>query len=113
MLLSVDSKEAQGYTSKYALRPLVQQVNLGVGRTFGDALTLGLNLKRAKRTGEDAYERLDVRGGVKLGSTWIYLDATNLLNTEYPDIIGAMAPGRALYLGVEVGSGRGGLLPQS
>lgn len=108
MLLSVDSKEAQGYNSKYALRPLVQQVNLGVGRTLGDAVTVGLNLKRAKRTGEDAYQRLDVRGGVRLGPTWIYLDATNLLDTEYPDITGAMAPGRALYLGVEVGSGRSG-----
>jgi len=108
MLLSVDSKEAQGYSSKYALRPLVEQINVGVGRTFGGVATLGLNLKRARRAGEDPFNRLDMRGGVKLGSTWIYLDATNLMDTEYPDITGAMAPGRALFLGLEVGPGRGG-----
>jgi len=108
MLLSVDSEESAGYDSKYALRPLEEQVTLGVGRTFGDVLTLGLHIKRAKRAEEDAYNRLDMRGGFKLGSTWIYLDGTNLLDTEYPDVTGAMAPGRALILGVEVGPGRGG-----
>ncbi|MCJ7627719.1 MAG: TonB-dependent receptor [Longimicrobiales bacterium] len=108
MLLSVDSEEAQGFISKYALRPLEEQVNLGLGKTFGGAVTLGLNLKRAKRRGEDAYGRLDVRGGFKLGPTWIYLDATNLLDADYPDITGASAPGRALILGLETGPGRGG-----
>jgi outer membrane cobalamin receptor len=99
MLLSVDSKEIDGYRSKYALRPLEEQVNLAVGRTFGDAVTLSLNLKRGKRAAEDAYHRLDLRGGVKLGSTWLYLDANNLLNERYPDVTGALAPGRAVYLG--------------
>ena len=105
MLLSVDSKEAQGYESKYALRPLEEQVKVGVGRTFGGSVTLGLNLKRARRRGEDSYHRLDARGGLKLGSTWLYLDATNLLDAEYPDITGASAPGRALNLGLTFGSG--------
>ena len=108
MLLSVDSKESEGYNSKYALRPLEEQVTLGVGRTFGDVLSLGLHLKRAKRAGEDAFKRLDVRGGFHLSSSWVYLDATNLLDAEYPDVTGAMAPGRALILGVEVGPGRRG-----
>jgi len=108
MLLSVNSKESAGYASKYALRPLKEQLTLGVGRSFGDDLTLGLHVKRAKRAGEDAYNRLDMRGGFKLRSTWIYLDGTNLLDTEYPDITGARAPGRALILGVELGPGRGG-----
>ncbi len=39
MLLSVDSKESAGYSSKYALRPLEEQVTLGVSRTFGDVLS--------------------------------------------------------------------------
>jgi len=106
MLLSVDSEEAEGFTSKYALRPLEEQLNLGARRAFGDLATLSANLQRAKRAGEDPYFRLDVRGGVKVGSTWLYLDANNLLDAEYPDITGALAPGRALYLGLEVGSGR-------
>ena len=107
MLLSVESEEAQGYISKYALRPLEQQINLGVGRAFGDALTLGVNLQRAKPGGEDPYFRLDIRGGLRVGSTWLYLDANNLLDSEYPDITGSQAPGRALYVGLAVGAGRG------
>jgi iron complex outermembrane receptor protein len=103
MLLSVDSREAAGYQSKYALRPLEEQVNLGVGRHFGDVVNLGVSLRRGKRAAEDAYHRLDLRAGVKLGSTWLYLDANNLLNEHYPDIIGALAPGRAFYLGWRLG----------
>jgi outer membrane cobalamin receptor len=106
MLLSVDSKEASGYASKYALRPLTEQLNLGVGRSFGDALTLGLNLRRAKRKGEDAYGLVDVRGAFRLGPSWIYLDANNLLDAEYPDVTGAVAPGRAIQVGWKWGGDR-------
>jgi outer membrane cobalamin receptor len=68
-------------------------------------MTLGLNLQRARRRGEDSYQRVDIRGGFKLGSTWIYLDGTNLLDAEYPDITGASAPGRALFLGLTYSCG--------
>jgi outer membrane receptor protein involved in Fe transport len=50
---------------------------------------------------------LDFRGALDLGSTRLYLDATNLLDEEYPDIAGAMAPGRAFFLGLEVGGPAG------
>jgi hypothetical protein len=107
MVLSVDSEEAPGFTSKYALRPLEEQITLGVGRVFDDGFSLGLNMQRARREGEEAYTRLDLRTGFSMGPTWLYLDANNMLNEEYPDITGALAPGRALHLGLEVGTRRG------
>ena len=107
MFLSIDSEEAPGFTSKYALRPLKEQINLGVGRVFGREFSLGVNVQRAKRDGQDAYTRLDVRTGLRMGPTWVYLDANNLLDEEYPDITGALAPGRALYFGLEIGTRKG------
>lgn len=107
MFLSIDSEEAPGFTSKYALRPLEEQVTLGVGRVFGGEFSVAVKVQRAKRDGEDAYVRVDGRTGLRVGPTWIYLDANNLLDEEYPDITGALAPGRALYLGMEVGTRRG------
>jgi iron complex outermembrane receptor protein len=100
--LDVESKEVLGFTSKYALRPLEEQVKLGVDRTFRGRLALGLKFQRGRRPGEDSYHRLDMRGALDLGSTRIYLDLTNALAEDYPDITGASAPGRAFFVGFEV-----------
>ncbi len=108
MLLSVDSKESLGYLSKYVLRPVTEQTTLGVSKNFQGGVDMGLNLQRARRDGEDPYYRLDIRGGFRLGPAWVYLDANNLFDARYPDITGALAPGRALYLGIEWGGSRKG-----
>ena len=63
MWLSVDSREASGFESKYALKPLEEQVTLALDRTFGADLSLGVNFRRAKRGGEGPYHRIDARGG--------------------------------------------------
>ncbi len=102
-LLSVDSKEARGYLSKSTLRPLTQQVTLGVGRGFGHHLDLRVNFQHARRKGGEPYRRLAARGSLNLGSTRVYLEGLNLLDAEYPDVTGALAPGRALFLGMELG----------
>jgi outer membrane receptor protein involved in Fe transport len=102
MALSVDSDEAAGFTSKYALRPLVQQVRISVGRSFRGIVDLGVNVQRSKREGGDSFSRLDARGTLRLGAASVYLDATNLLDAEYPDVTGALAPGQAFFLGLEV-----------
>jgi len=99
--LGMESKEAPGFTSKYALRPLEEQAKAGVSRSFGGRIELGLNLQRGRRKREDAYHRLDLRGALDVGSTKVYLDLTNALDEDYPDITGAVAPGRAFFLGVE------------
>ena len=106
MLLSVDSEESQGFRSKYALRPLLERFTGGVRKSFGDDLTLAIHAQRSRRAGEDPYYRIDLRTGLRVGSTWLYLDATNLTDQSYPDITGAQAPGRALFVGVELGPGR-------
>jgi hypothetical protein len=103
--LSIDSQEARGFTSKYALRPLVEKVMISVGRSFGGIVDLDVNLQRSKREGGDPFSRIDARASLAVGPASIYLDATNLLDAEYPDITGALAPGQAFYLGLELRTG--------
>ena len=105
-LLSVDSKESRGFRSKYALRPLLERFTGRVRKSFGDGLNLAIHAQRSRRAGEDPFHRIDLRTGLRVGSTWLYLDATNLTDQSYPDITGAPAPGRALFVGLELGPGR-------
>ena len=104
-VLGVESDEEPGFFSKYALRPLEEQIRLGARRSFGGSLNLAVNVLRARRKGSDPYHRLDVRGRVGFGPLSLYLDAQNLLDAHYPDVTGATAPGRAVFVGLELGSG--------
>ncbi|MFO8173297.1 MAG: TonB-dependent receptor [Longimicrobiales bacterium] len=106
MLLSVDSRESQGYRSKYVLRPLVERFTAGIRRSFGGRLSFALRTQRSRREGEDPYHRIDLRADLRIGGGRVYLDATNLTDDRYPDITGAQAPGRGLFVGLELGPGR-------
>ena len=100
-VLSVDAKESAGYRSKYALRPLRERIIGKIRRDFGTTLTLGINGQRGRRGGEEAFSRVDAHAGFRWGSSRIYLDVTNLLDSSYPDITGALAPGRSLVFGLK------------
>lgn len=99
--LSVDTDEAAGFTSKSALRPVVENVSLGVRRTFADRLTLTLLGRRARRTGEDAYRRLDARAAFDVRGLRLFADVQNATGAEYLDITRLAAPGRAFTVGLE------------
>jgi outer membrane cobalamin receptor len=105
-LLSLRSEEARGYRSKYALRPLREQFTLGMERGLAGRVSVGVHALRGKRAGEEPFHRLDLRASVRQGAVRLYLDAVNLLDASYPDVTGARAPGRALFLGLELGPGR-------
>ncbi len=103
-VLSLTSENAGGLLSKYALRPLRERLVVGVRRSLGPDLSVALQAQRGRRTGEEPFHRVDLRTSLRLGSAWLYLDATNLADEVYPDITGAAAPGRALFLGIQLGA---------
>jgi outer membrane receptor protein involved in Fe transport len=105
-VLSLRSEEAGEYRSKYTLRPLKEQITLGLERTVAGRASVGIHGLRGKRAGEKPFHRLDLRSSVRRGGLRLYLDAVNLLDASYPDVTGARAPGRALFLGLELGRGR-------
>jgi outer membrane receptor protein involved in Fe transport len=111
-ILSVTSEEAEGFQSKYALRPFRERFTLGLGRTFEGGFSFDLHAQRGVREGEEAFHRVDVKTGYRRGAMAIYLNANNLLDADYPDpalpppgLTAIPAPGRALTLGLEVGGG--------
>jgi iron complex outermembrane receptor protein len=98
--LSVAAEEANGFTSKYALRPLAHTVVLALDRPVLRGAGLGARLRTARRVSEDAYTVLDVRASYRLGSLRAYADLTNLTDEEYLDVSVQRAPGRQLRIGV-------------
>jgi iron complex outermembrane receptor protein len=105
--LSLRAEDTGGLTSKYALRPLTRTASLAAERELGAGLSLALRALHARRTGEDAYLRGDLRLGYARGGARLYLDLLNLADERYLDISGLEAPRRAVYLGIAWGlSGR-------
>lgn len=109
--LSLDASDAAGFASKYALRPLSEVLALSADRAVTRGLTLGLRAQRARRTPlpgrtEAPYLLLDGRAGYQLARGRVYLDARNLTDEGYLDVVGGEAAGRALLIGVELGSAR-------
>jgi outer membrane cobalamin receptor len=98
--LSLESSEAPGFTSKYALRPMSEVVSLSADRVVLRGLTLGVRAQHARRLGEDAYARLDARAGYQLPLARLYVDLQNATDERYLDILGVDAAGRALLVGL-------------
>jgi iron complex outermembrane receptor protein len=101
-LLSLQSDEESGYRSKYALRPLEEQVTLGIGRTLGSNISTRVRMHHGRRRGEESYRRLDVRVSTWVGVGWLHFDVNNVTDFNYPDVTGVRAPGRAVFVGLAV-----------
>jgi iron complex outermembrane receptor protein len=101
--LTVDANEASGYRSKYALRPLREQLTLGAERFFGSAASVRIRMRHGRRKNEDSYRRVDLRLNVWAGVGWLRLDVNNLTGFDYPDVTGARAPGRSFFVGYSLG----------
>jgi iron complex outermembrane receptor protein len=97
--LAVEAEEVAGYRSKYALRPMREQLTIGVERFIGSAASFRLRLRHGRREGERSYRRVDLRFNLWVGAGWVRLDALNITDFDYPDITGARAPGRGIFLG--------------
>jgi outer membrane cobalamin receptor len=102
--LSWKAEEAEGYTSKYALRPLVESWSAAVERPLPAGLGIAARLRGARRAGEEGYVLADARLRYDPGSAGLFLDVQNLFGEEYVDIVGKAAPGRAVYLGLRWGA---------
>ncbi|HEX6940067.1 MAG TPA: TonB-dependent receptor [Longimicrobiales bacterium] len=121
-VIGFDSEAQDGLVSKYALRPLTRTVQLAAERAWlGDALWLTARVYHARRAGTDEpavqdgacvagaaqdHTRADARLAYEWRGARVFLDLRNLTDTEFCDVSGVMAPGRAAYLGVAWRLGR-------
>jgi outer membrane receptor protein involved in Fe transport len=104
--LSFTTDAAEGFTSKSALRPVMENVTLGARRTFADRLNVSLLGRRARRVGEEAYLRLDARASYDIRALRVFADVQNATDADYLDISRLAAPGRAVMIGLEWLGGR-------
>lgn len=106
--LSVDAETEPGFESKYALRPLTEQWNLGVVHRFGAGVQVAFRGRRGKRADEVAFHEVDARVETALPYTAgarLHLDVRNLGNARHLDLTRNPVAGRALTLGVRWDSG--------
>ncbi len=98
--LSLSTSVADGFESKYALRPIAESLSLNVDRRM-EHLTGGVRLSHRRRTGEASHILADARLAFEFSEFTIRVDGRNLSNTEYRDITFNPAPGRSLTIGVD------------
>jgi outer membrane cobalamin receptor len=110
-VLSLDSDEAAGLMSRYALRPIQDRATVSVSRALlGDRLVLAGQLLRERRRGEAAHTLLGARARLELFMGALELTGMNLTDESYMDLTsiyhGQSAAGRMLRIAyrVEVGS---------
>jgi vitamin B12 transporter len=101
--LSLRADAAPGLESKYALRPLGDQLHLAVGRGFGRDFHVALRGTRARRAGDPTHHLLDMRLEAPVLGGFLFLDGRNLTGSDHPDLTGHPVAGRAFYFGIRVG----------
>lgn len=104
-LLDVEANETGAFVSKYALRPLTRSATIGARAPLGWGTTLALRIENRRRTGEADHTAADLRLEARIGSSRLWLDATNLGDARWLDVSGLPAPGRSLRTGVSIGFG--------
>lgn len=98
---SVDAAAAEGWTGKYALRPLTRSLAAHVVAPLGGGLRLGLDAGVAGHAGERRHTRADARLSYDFRDARFTLDAANLGDASYLDGSARPVAGRALYAGME------------
>lgn len=100
--LGLETEEAPGFESKVALRPLARNVMVGLRAPLGSGGTLRVRVQSLRREGGSSYELGDLRLAGTVAGAELWLDLTNLWDTDYPDITGLSAPGRAVRVGLRI-----------
>ncbi|TVP45282.1 MAG: TonB-dependent receptor [Gemmatimonadales bacterium] len=107
-LLSLEADAEPGFRSKYALRPLAEQVMAGFRHDIDD-VSVFVRGMHGRRAGEEAFREIDVRldaplpGGMGRGAR-VFMDVRNVLGSDHLDLTSNPVPGRAIYLGVRTGT---------
>ncbi len=101
--LSLDAELEPGLESKYALRPLKDQIMAEWRAALPVGGTASLRGLRGRRAGEGVWHQVDLRLAFPLPAGTLYLDGVNLGDSDHADLTGNPVAGRAFYLGYRIG----------
>jgi len=102
--LTLDAETEPGFESKYALRPLTEQWNLGILHPLPGGVRIAVRGRRGKRSDEAAFHEVDTRleSGLPLASgARLHVDLRNVTGARHLDLTGNAVAGRALFVGVQ------------
>lgn len=97
------SGAAAGLEGKYALRPLTHVVGGTATRAFGPAITGTVDVREARRAGEQGWLMANARLAWQQRLATLTLDVTNIGNSAYLDASGVPVAARAVFVGVRWG----------
>ena len=96
---TVRSADAEGWTGRYALRPLTRSLSAHVITPIGPGFTLAVDAGVAGHAGEHRFARADARLSYVYRAARFTLDAVNLGDASYLDAAARPVAGRAFYMG--------------
>lgn len=100
---------AEGLSSRYALRPLVERALVGATRSLlARQLLVSVRMLRERRRQGDPYKLVGARARIRLPKGELDLNGTNLTDEKHLDITGSPAAGRAWSVGYRLALGGGG-----
>ena len=98
-LLSLEADEDPGFESKYALRPLTEQLTAGLARDLGMGVRGSVRAFQGKRPGEATFRTLDLRVERAVFDGRMHLELRNLADSDHLDITGNSVAGRSFVVG--------------
>ena len=104
--LTLEAQTAEGYLSKYALRPLHRILTGRATFPLPDESTLTVVAADRARLGGGGGFTVDLRVEFPMGESRGYLDVFNATDEAYPDVSGLPIPGRAFMAGIRTPFGR-------
>jgi iron complex outermembrane receptor protein len=101
--LSFTDDDGAGLVSKYALRPVTQAISAEAIVPLPAGLSLAARLGQSRRAGEAAYALADAMLSWRYRNLTMYVDGTNLTDSDYLDVSAKRAMGRAFHVGIRLG----------
>jgi iron complex outermembrane receptor protein len=101
--LSFTDDDGSGLVSKYALRPVTQAISAEATLPLPAGLSLAARLGHSRRAGQAAWILADAMLSWRYRYLTMYVDATNLTDSDYLDVSARRAMGRAFHAGIRLG----------
>ncbi|MFQ6081816.1 MAG: TonB-dependent receptor plug domain-containing protein [Candidatus Aminicenantia bacterium] len=96
-------KQPINFISKYVLNHPVHQISSSLNLALPLKINSGVYGVYKRRKGEKGYLILDVKISKRFNRWEFFIQATNLLNTQYQEILGVSMPNRWVMTGVRFG----------
>ncbi|MHB0949211.1 MAG: TonB-dependent receptor plug domain-containing protein [Gemmatimonadaceae bacterium] len=97
------SSRGAGLEGKYALRPLTHVVGGTLTRGFGRGVSATVDLRQARRTGEQGWTMANARLAWQRRGATVTWDLTNIGDAAFLDAAGMPVASRAMFVGVHWG----------